>query len=222
MRLDQDCRTTAEERGLELRISVCDACVRSDPLLLEQILCNLPGNALRYTDKGVVTLGCRTEADRLVLSVSDTGRGIPASRQQDIFEEFVRLDTNGQAVAGGLGLGLAIVKRLASLLGHEVTLKSAPGQGTTFTISVPLGDPQQLLDVAPAHRHGIDDLNGTRVLVIDDESDILDATAALLSNWGCLVTRVTSLEMARRRWQECCRAPRGQRLWPHHCPRGSP
>lgn len=128
----------AEAKGLRLRAVPTDAVVRSDPALLERIVRNLIGNAIRYTETGGVLVGCRTRGDRLWIEVYDTGRGIAEPDRRRIFEEFVQLDRPDRDRSEGIGLGLAIVERLARLLEHPVTVRSVEGRGTVFAVGVPL------------------------------------------------------------------------------------
>ncbi|MFP5513600.1 MAG: ATP-binding protein [Alphaproteobacteria bacterium] len=128
----------AEAKGLRLRAVPTNAVVRSDPALLERIVRNLIGNAIRYTETGGVLVGCRSRGDRLWIEVYDTGRGIAEPDRQRIFEEFVQLDPPDRDRSEGIGLGLAIVERLARLLEHPVMVRSVEGRGTVFSVGVPL------------------------------------------------------------------------------------
>ena len=128
----------AAKKGLSLRVMPCSAWVRSDPILLERILLNLVGNAVRYTARGGVVVGCRRRATQLRIDVCDTGAGIPEDQRQSIFSEFYQLANPAPDRKAGLGLGLAIVDRLSRLLGHPVQLQSHPGRGSRFSVSIPL------------------------------------------------------------------------------------
>ena len=108
----------ADKKGLSLRVVPCSAWVRSDPILLERILFNLAGNAVRYTARGGVVVGCRRPRTQLRIDVCDTGAGIPEDQRQSIFSEFYQLANPAPDRKAGLGLGLAIVDRLSRLLGH--------------------------------------------------------------------------------------------------------
>ena len=108
----------AQEKGLELDFVPCSLAVQSDRRLLRRLLQNLVSNAIKYTPKGRVLVGCRRRGARLRIDVYDTGLGIPHSKQQAIFLEFHRLD-QGARVARGLGLGLSIVERIARVLDHR-------------------------------------------------------------------------------------------------------
>ena len=113
--------------------------VRNDRQKVKQILLNLLSNAIKFTPEGLVRVQCtyQAERDRLGLSVTDTGIGIPLDQQEQIFEEFRQVDSSSSRQYGGTGLGLAICRRLAGLVSGEITLVSTPGTGSTFTLFVP-------------------------------------------------------------------------------------
>ena len=128
----------ARQKNLSFQADACDSViVRSDPNLLSEILQNFVSNAVRYTDKGSVQLKCRFEADNLWIDVVDTGVGIDPDHFDDIFREFQQIKTPG-VEKEGFGLGLAIVKRLADLLEHDIAVTSDLGQGSTFSVCVPI------------------------------------------------------------------------------------
>ena len=116
----------------------CSLSIRSDPRLLEQMIRNLLSNALKYTRRGKVLLGCRRRDGMLSIEVWDTGIGIPDAELQAIFEEYHQLDNAARERSRGLGLGLSIVQRLGNLLGHRVRVRSQPGKGSVFAIEVML------------------------------------------------------------------------------------
>ncbi|WP_290887404.1 ATP-binding protein [Fischerella sp.] len=132
----------ADERGLQLVLNIEDAPpqVLTDPLRLQQILLNLISNAIRYTEKGSVTIECCTRADnQWSISVIDTGIGISEEDQARLFQPFVRAkSTKNQHPADSTGLGLAIVERLVELLQGKIDLVSQIGQGSIFTVILPL------------------------------------------------------------------------------------
>ena len=115
----------ARSKGLELRFAPTTLAIRTDRRLMRRLLQNLVSNALKYTLKGRVLVGCRRAGGAVRIEVWDTGLGIPTDRQRAVFEEFQRLD-QGARVARGLGLGLSIVERLGRVLGHPVGLNSRP------------------------------------------------------------------------------------------------
>jgi len=192
-------RAQAEARGLVLRLRACDAMALTDPLLAERMLRNLVANAIRYTDRGGVLVALRAPAGGGArLQVVDTGIGIAPAEQAQVFEEFAQAE--GAAGRGGLGLGLAIVRGCATLLGHAVSLRSAPGRGSRFTIDLqpppwaelpaaPLvprqaaaaPDPYVWAPGAPAA------LAGAVILVIEDDPAVRAATAEALAQWGAEV-----------------------------------
>ena len=179
----------AESEGLKLRTRAGSYVVRSDEALLRRIIQNFVSNAIRYSRKGSIVVGCRRLHDYVRIEVHDQGPGIPESLQREIFEEFRRLD-EGHADDRGTGLGLAIVERLGKLLGHEIGLRSTLGRGSVFWVKVPLGDAQALQPaVQPAALTRATDapLQGGLAWYIDDDPHTCSATRALLERWGCEV-----------------------------------
>lgn len=184
-RLQQQFRLLAENKGLAFEISCnADAAVATDEMLLEQICRNLLSNAIKYTDEGSVRLEVVERKGGWAVCVSDTGRGIPDAARQQIFEEFYQLENPERDRAKGLGLGLAIVKRLVDLLDLSLTVDSEEGRGSTFRLEVP-----GACTVEPPRAREEEDrsLAGVRVLVVDDEIEVLEATKALLQGLGCEV-----------------------------------
>jgi signal transduction histidine kinase len=128
----------ARAKGLGLRVVRCSATVHSDRLLMERILRNLVSNALRYTERGKVLVGCRRRGKVLRIEVIDTGCGIPEDEQPLVFREFYRAARHRNDAAHGFGLGLAVVQRLAHLLDVRVSLRSMPQAGSLFAVDLPL------------------------------------------------------------------------------------
>ena len=182
----------AGKKGLSLRVVPCSAWVRSDPILLERILLNLVSNAVRYTTRGGVVVGCRLRAAQLRIDVCDTGAGIPEDQRRSIFSEFYQLATPAPDRTAGLGLGLAIVDRLGRLLGHPVQLQSNPGRGSRFSVSVPLAAELHDTVPLPVALHAADLAQGKRVVVIDDDLLVLDGMRGILQSWGCHVHTAAS------------------------------
>ena len=133
----------AEARGLRWHVVPCRLGVWSDPRLLEQMLRNLVSNAVKYTERGKILLGCRRRGDKLRIEVWDTGIGIPDEQLRAIFAEFHQPGNPTHNPTLGFGLGLPIVQRLAHVLGHVVEVHSRPGKGSVFAVEVPLGEGQQ-------------------------------------------------------------------------------
>ncbi|WP_454832595.1 NahK/ErcS family hybrid sensor histidine kinase/response regulator [Pseudoxanthomonas wuyuanensis] len=188
----------ASAYGLRLDWVATHALVRSDEALLRRILQNFLSNAIRYTPRGRILLGCRRDGDRLRIEVHDTGRGIPEAQQQEIFEEFRRLDGD-VARERGAGLGLAIVDRIARLLDHRIGLRSAVGRGSVFSVTVPLmGTAPTAPASVQAAAEATDDslLAGCRVWCIDDDVRVCEATRTLLQRWGCQVELAAGADSA--------------------------
>lgn len=195
--LRSDFQPVAEMKGLTLKFRPVNALVRSDRTLLRRILQNILSNALRYTRSGGVLVGTRHRGDTIRIDVADTGCGIPDDQREAVFEEFHRgaIPTDAGLAAGGLGLGLAIVRRIAAALGHPVTFSSKVGHGTIFHIDVPVGigdtaDP--IASTAEMERPRGYGLFGTKVLLVENDIDVLQAMTSLLERWQCLVRPATS------------------------------
>lgn len=172
----------ATSAGLELDIARTGFWVRSDLRMLRRILQNILSNAIRYTDEGSVRLEARAEGPDIIVTISDTGPGIPADKRDTIFEEFRRLDSARRRP--GKGLGLAIVQRTCTTLGHEIVLESTVGRGSSFSLRVPSAEPVPT-NAEPPRRSGPRPARaGGKVVVIDNDDDILAGMTALLDNWG--------------------------------------
>ena len=188
--LRSDLTLSAEEKGLRLRIRPPPVWLMSDPVLLHRILLNLLGNAVRYTQKGRVLLACRLTGDgqHARIEVWDSGIGIAPEHQQDIFKEFYQVANSERDRNKGLGLGLNIVQRTAQLLGHRLQCHSRLGQGTRFSLLVPVVPPAAAMDRRQMQRvETFDNLVGLNVLVIEDDPLARDGLVSLLESWGMLV-----------------------------------
>jgi signal transduction histidine kinase len=185
----------AAEKGLRLRVVPSRLYVRSDPVLLERILLNLAANALRYTVRGGVLIGCRRRGGRVRIEVWDTGIGVTPEQQQAIFQEFYQA-ADPRVGGQGLGLGLAIAARLAGLLGSRIEVASRPGAGSVFALDVQRGKrPAESQPSAPAAAM-TDTLHGALVLVVDDGALVREAMGSLLAQWGCRVAAAATGEEA--------------------------
>ncbi|MCW1384953.1 PAS domain-containing hybrid sensor histidine kinase/response regulator [Novosphingobium sp. KCTC 2891] len=185
-------RPLAEEKGLRLVIGPVDGAVVTDPGLLRSVLQNLLSNAVRYTQEGGILVGVRRRGGDWRIDVVDTGVGIPEDQQAAIFSEFTRL---GEVEAEGLGLGLAIVERIARLLGLHLDLRSRPGHGSCFSVSLPAADPIAALP-AEAPARAAAPLRPLTVLVVDNDPAIIDATTALLEAGGHTVRGAATIAQA--------------------------
>jgi len=195
---------SAAEKGLRLRVVPSRLYVRSDPVLLERILLNLAANALRYTQRGGVLIGCRRRGGRVGIEVLDSGIGIAPEQQRAIFDEFYQA---GDGQGGGLGLGLAIAARLAGLLGSRIEVASGLGMGSVFAVEVERGErPAAPQSCAPAGG-ATDTLLGALVLVVDDDALVRDAMQSLLAQWGCTVAAAATGDEAVALLEGCDRLP---------------
>jgi two-component system CheB/CheR fusion protein len=188
-RLTEEFAYHAEGHGLILRAVPCSLSIYSDPRLLEQMIRNLLSNALKYTKRGKVLLGCRRRDGKLSIEIWDTGIGIPDTELQAIFNEYHQLDNAGHERSRGLGLGLSIVQRLGDLLGHRIHVRSRPGRGSVFAIEVTRlrYETGAQLD---HHRNGMDDgmdeeaRRRGAILVIEDDAELRELLELLLKGEG--------------------------------------
>jgi PAS domain S-box-containing protein len=187
----------AKHKGLSFESDSCDTVVRSDPNLLSEIIQNFVSNAIRYTDKGNVKLSCREEEGEFWIDVTDTGVGIDPSRFDEIFLEFHQIKTPG-AENEGFGLGLAIVKRLADLLGHDISVVSVPGDGSTFSIRLPIvsGEPNAGSKGDRARRTAADPTVSGMIILIEDDVKVANAWGLLLEAEGFRVATAATAKDA--------------------------
>lgn len=177
----------ASGKGLRLDVVPTRAWVFTDPVVLRRIVDNLVSNAIRYTPQGRVLVGARPRGAGVEIQVWDSGIGIAADQLDAVFGEFYQVSPASAPDGGlrGLGLGLSIVKRSAQLLGARLALRSTPGRGSMFSITVPRGTPAPS-PLAPPARPVARQSGGNprRVLVIDDDAMVLQAMQQLLQAWG--------------------------------------
>ena len=197
----------AQAQGLDLRVVSCGLSIHTDPRLLEQMIRNLLSNALKYTKRGKVLVGCRRRAGTLSIEILDTGVGIPEEELQAIFEEYHQLGNDARERSRGLGLGLSIVRRLGELLGHRVTVHSAPGKGSVFSVEValpPRGTPLPLEQHWQGKDEGI--VEGARrtgaILIVEDDPEVRGLLELLLKDEGHRIASapdgVAALELVAR------------------------
>lgn len=175
----------AAARGLELRVHVRPALVRTDRRLLRRVVQNFLANALRYTRSGRIVLALRARGADLHLQVWDTGPGIPSHHLRQIYDEFHRYEQPFDWDGRGLGLGLSICQRISRLLELNLDARSRVGRGSMFSVSVPRAQADAAVP-EPVHAPIIDldsTLAGLRVLCVDNDPDILAGMRALLSRW---------------------------------------
>ncbi|MGJ4860203.1 hybrid sensor histidine kinase/response regulator [Labrys sp. La1] len=200
-RIGTELAPSADEKGIVYRQRDTDVVVESDPALVELILRNLISNAIRYTDRGGVLIGCRRRFDQVHVEVWDSGIGIAADNQQEIFREFHQLGNPERDRRKGLGLGLAITERLARAANHELRLRSVVGRGSKFALVLPLatGQPGMPADPAPSESLAEHTALGApcRILVIDDDEAVREGMLRLLTTWGAQCEAVEGIEEAR-------------------------
>jgi two-component system, sensor histidine kinase len=185
----------ATQKELSFRVPGNSLFVRSDPVLLDRIMRNLVANAVRYTDRGKIVFGARRVGETVRIEVWDSGRGIPKDKHREIFQEFRQLDNPQRDRRKGLGLGLAIVKRLVKLLDYPLELRSHPGKGSMFAVTVPRGRREDFVPGAADGQIVVDrDVANSLILVVDDEEDVRDSMTALLGRWRCEVVAAESCD----------------------------
>jgi signal transduction histidine kinase/CheY-like chemotaxis protein len=182
----QPYQALARAKGLALNLDAGPLAVRSDRALVARVLANLVSNAIRYTRAGAVRIYAWPQGDHVELRVEDTGIGIASDHLPRIFEEFYQVGNPARDRRLGLGLGLATVKRLSDLLSLSVSVQSAPGQGSVFTLRLPLAQGHELAPTRAGDAAAVEPLIASqRVLVIEDDADSRNALLGLLRQWGC-------------------------------------
>ncbi len=184
-RLAGEYTAKAADKGLELRIAPHGRArhwhALADPALLERALRNLIENALRYTSSGGVLIGLRRRGSSVRIDVVDTGVGVPAEKQGEIFDEFMQLNNPGRDLSKGLGLGLAIVARLVALMNGEIEVNSHPGRGSRFSLSLPRAKPAKHVEATETQH---DDPIG-RLLIVEDNVILRHGLEHIAQQWGC-------------------------------------
>lgn len=196
----------AKAKGLNFRVRPTTYWVNSDRGLLEQCLINLVTNALKYTARGFVLVAVRRRQGRLWLEVCDSGMGIPPEFQPQIFNEFEQLNNPERDRRRGVGLGLAIVKRACELLELPLSLKSAPGKGSRFSIQLsevsPPCFPTPVMDSQP-----LSHWSGKSILIVEDDPDIAEALHLLLQSRGAQCQSVIDADAAIQAFNKGPRPP---------------
>lgn len=204
----------AQAKGLELRLHIAPETpflLRGDPLHLRQVLINLVGNAIKFTDQGGVDVRIalmERDAERATLrfEITDTGIGIPKEVQPRIFERFTQADESTTRRYGGSGLGTTISKQLVDLMGGSIGLNSEPGKGTTFWFEMPFGlrmDEQQTAQSQPAT------FSDTRVLLVTADAQAQETLRESLSGWGVACEHASNSALAFARLVQAARDAAG-------------
>lgn len=183
---------SAGEKGLTVEFVNTKFVIDSDYRMIERITRNLIANAINYTERGGVVVGCRRYNGNILLAVYDTGIGIDEDNIDDVFREFHQLHNPERDRSKGLGLGLSIVKRMTELLGLSLFVKSVVGKGSVFGVIIPDHSDGKIgllkNDLAP----DIKFFDGMNALVVDDETEVLDSISELLKSWHCNVISAVS------------------------------
>jgi signal transduction histidine kinase/ActR/RegA family two-component response regulator len=211
-RLEQTWAPQAAEKGLRLRVRPCEFVVKGDAALLERITGNLVANAIRYTRRGGVLIGCRRRGGMVELQVLDSGPGIDPRYRDAIFEEFFRIEAPGTGQEKGLGLGLSIVQRCAHILGYSLVVSSRVGHGSAFRLVMPLADhplaPSRASSrPASTSRAPESALQGRFIVVVDDEATNAQALVDALHACHCHVVAAASCEAVMAQLQQHLRVP---------------
>ena len=180
-------KSLAAKKGLKFKVRSNDFFTFSDKKLLHRVLQNLTNNALKYTEKGGVLLTCRKQKESLEIYVIDTGSGLNNDEKELIFKDFYRLDKHvSNKQEQGLGLGLSIVDRIIKQLGHNLTIRSIPGKGSSFRLTVPMVTHEiiQLENTTITTEKQTQQVSKAKILCIDNDSRILEGMNLLVSNWG--------------------------------------
>src|SRR3981189_1518413 len=178
---------TPRAKGLELDFVPCSLPAESDRSLLRRLLQNFISNAIKYTPRGRVLVGCRRRGQSLQIGVYDTGVGLPPPKRGEIFKEFHRLE-QGARIARGLGLGLSIVERLARVLNHSIALDANAGGGSLFSVSVPVAQAvNHTATVTTATPLSRTPMSGALIVCIENDPAILDGMKTLLTAWDAEV-----------------------------------
>lgn len=186
-------REAARRSGGTIRYVRCSQVVSADRALITTMLQNIVNNAIKYAPGRAILIGCRRRAGKLAVVVYDRGPGIAEEHHELVFEEFFQVRTLGGRDVEGVGLGLSIVRRLATLQGLEVSLRSDIERGTCVKLNgLPIVATTATAAADPVARLPAS-IDGLRVLLVEDDANVLRATASLLGKWGCEVHAVTAV-----------------------------
>lgn len=192
----------AQEKGIAIESIIerpLPSTIVSDPKRLRQVLTNVIGNAIKFTERGKISVRVKAESTFISIYVEDTGCGIPQPSQQKLFEPFVQADSSTTRKYGGTGLGLALSRRLARALGGDLILvQSTPNRGSTFKITISPGDSKYVKEMGSRTPEIEADLSGVRALLAEDLSDNAELITAFLSKHGAEVTWARDGEEALR------------------------
>lgn len=174
----------AEAKGLTLDWTCEDCTIHTDPALVERVIENFVTNAIRYTESGGITIDCQHSDGVALISVTDTGIGMPTNALDKVFDEYYQLDNDVRDRRKGLGLGLSIVKHIARLLDHSLDVTSVQGKGSTFSVEIPFGTTEIVAESLQPARTLSDSTRSPIILLVDDDPAVIDATSMMLEGMG--------------------------------------
>lgn len=176
----------AAAKGITMKMDAGDSVLYTDPILMERVLRNLISNSVQYTNSGSIRLWCENSGNDVIVRLKDTGIGIPAHAADEVFSEYFQLNNPERDSRKGLGLGLAIVRRLAKLMDMSISMDSSVNVGTQVSMSVARGDANSIRALVESREVRERPIAvGHRVLVIDDELQVLKSMKSTLEGWGC-------------------------------------
>ena len=186
--LSQEFSVLAKEKSIQLKTVFCNKVTHTDRTMLRRVLQNFLSNAIKHSGSKKILFGCRRHGNELAIYIIDQGKGIDEAKQQEIFKEFVQLDSDKQVIEGH-GLGLAIVSRILNIIKAPLGLVSKLNQGSSFFIRIPIVEnlEQSAINTIenPLPFETRQNANSDRLIVcIDNEQSILDGMESLLNNWG--------------------------------------
>lgn len=198
----------AASKGLALSVQTDELFAHSDPSLVEQLLRNLTSNAIKYTRSGWVQLRAAAAPPWIMIEVVDSGVGIPADQIPLIGDEFYQVGVPSNSTREGYGLGMSIVRRLVKLLQLKLEIRSQIGQGSTFALQLPQAAADAVADLSEAANTPMREpqvADSIRILLVEDDADVRNATRMLLKTEGYDVATASSCDEALRQTRECDR-----------------
>ncbi|RME74826.1 MAG: hybrid sensor histidine kinase/response regulator, partial [Chloroflexi bacterium] len=167
--------------------------VWADATRMRQVILNLVSNACKFTDEGYIRVTARADKEKVIVSVSDTGIGIPPEKLDDIFEEFTQVDASTTRKVGGTGLGLPICRHFVEMHGGKIWVESTPGEGSTFTFAIPINPPEQEQTAEPDQASASNGRGRGTVVVVDPDTGLVEQYRQYLSKRGYQVVGITQM-----------------------------
>ena len=194
--VNEDLGQLAVDKNLELRVVPTGLWVKSDQRYLARSVQNFVDNAIRYTEQGRILVGCRRHGDTVTIEVWDTGIGISRKDQKRIFKEFIRVDKSGRNCQG-MGLGLSIVERACRHLGHPISVRSKPGVGSVFSLTLPVVAPSPAQAGPKGREAGATSAEmDLIILLVENDPGVSFAMTQKLESWGASVLAAQSTQEA--------------------------